>query len=564
MPTDFNFCITFIALLWLVYRLFKFWTIPISRILSNLNDVEIPHATKIALDLITKDSILIRWENEPFDIISHYILYVNNVKIGEFLNLSQSLYTSCSLKNLNKNMHYKIDLVSVNKQGFRNQPLSLIISLGDKPKSSSMFHWTLQPNGDFSNTKGYSELTSLEKLSSFSIDELKKILTASQDDLHKVLQNKTDLLKNFKLEEQEFLLKISEQKVEYNKEQENKKQIKLRIKNLESEKLKLDLQMEKLTSKTQKLDNSTTTLKGKIASLDKILDECPQIEEQLVVDHKSHKDAIEKEIIELDLHIQDLESSVAKLHNENKNIESTNDDEEDFDVIGFCKEYYRNGEIIEPGLQILKNKKFAVYDKIVYENNSNLQTAQQWNNQLKELNVELQKLENDWQIVDATNRKLRESLMAQPYNSGYSNHFWEEGSPDPQSQAPPEEEEISHLISGVNNIIADNTINLDTDKFTTDQLDNYWNSNARLKLTNKTSMTSLSSAFSAEKNSNGNIPSNSLLSILNPTQQEAPHYWLPRESLPQPTSPPGSPLPRDSPLLAPQNNIWSFKEESPM
>ena len=79
---------TLVAFAWLCYRLYKFLTIPVVKIVSTLK-IGTPPATKVSIDRVSEDSITVHWENEPVskksgkrdsDAISHFLLYVNNLQ----------------------------------------------------------------------------------------------------------------------------------------------------------------------------------------------------------------------------------------------------------------------------------------------------------------------------------------------------------------------------------------------------------------------------------------------------------------------------------------------------
>lgn len=278
---------TLVAFAWLCYRLYKFLTIPVVKIVSTLK-IGTPPATKVSIDRVSEDSITVHWENEPVskksgkrdsDAISHFLLYVNNLQVAIFPNAPSSLYTCCSITGLESGQEYQLDFVTVNSMGFINKLPSLYCMTkaaangGGSGKVSGQWRRnTLSvtaalpdagatSNGGFASP-AYANLTSLKDLESFSIDDLKKILVCAQEDLHDVLSQQSSLLQDFQESKLQLELELENLKNYWSHEINLRKSLRSNIKSLENSKLLSDLKLEKInknidqtSSKIQKMQS---------------------------------------------------------------------------------------------------------------------------------------------------------------------------------------------------------------------------------------------------------------------------------------------------------------------
>ena len=297
--------VVLVALIWLLSRLYKFLGIPVENIIQDLN-IKTPPATKVSIDKISTNSITIHWENEPVlnedfdqevkrDSITHYIVYINNLQLGVFPNRPHSLYTCCSLTNLNPSTQYQLDFITVNSMGFISRLPSIFImtkservpddhvsdskdteviksrkwrrntvssststnvlvsryninkDLYNDTVINSMADINLVSNIQDDLTPSYANITSLKDLETYSIKDLKKILICAQEDLHDVLNQQTSYLQDFKESKEELLLELDTLKNHWSHELDFRKSLKSNIKSLENSKLLGDMKAEKLT-----------------------------------------------------------------------------------------------------------------------------------------------------------------------------------------------------------------------------------------------------------------------------------------------------------------------------
>ncbi|CCF58201.1 hypothetical protein KAFR_0E00470 [Kazachstania africana CBS 2517] len=286
-----SFCIS-LAILWLLLRLYKFLSIPVSEIVNTLN-IKTPPAVKVSIDKISSTSITIHWENEPTinnsdNYISYFLLYMNNSQVAIFPNNPKSLYTCCSITNLTSQTQYQLDFITVNNMGFVNKVPSIYCMTKEKnnveytneesglkdrewrrnPVTSRV---TRTPSNDSpvmesndSNPNTYTNLTSLKDLENYSIDDLKKILICSQEYLHDVLAKKNVLANDFRDTKLGLELELENLKIQWSHEIEFKRSLKSNIKSLENSKLLSDLKFEKLQEKIENSKTKITKMKNDI------------------------------------------------------------------------------------------------------------------------------------------------------------------------------------------------------------------------------------------------------------------------------------------------------------
>lgn len=289
---------TLLALSWLGYRLYKFITIPVVKIVSTLG-IGTPPATKVSIDRVSQESITVHWENEPVkngkrrsNAISHFLLYVNNLQVAIFPNAPNSLYTCCSITGLESGHEYQLDFVTVNSMGFINKLPSLYCmtkragSLGGSGgrvsgkwrrntlsvSAAALPDAAAAQPGTFASP-AYANLTSLKDLEAFSIDDLKKILVCAQEDLHDVLSQQASLLQDFQESKLQLELELDNLKNYWSHEINLRKSLRSNIKSLENSKLLSDLKLDKIN---KNIDQTT----AKIGKMQKDIARWSQQDEQ--------------------------------------------------------------------------------------------------------------------------------------------------------------------------------------------------------------------------------------------------------------------------------------------
>lgn len=367
------------ALLWLFSRLYNFLKIPVENIVQDLS-IKTPPATKVSIDKISTNSITIHWENEPLlnqdldqdvkrDFITHYIVYVNSLQLGVFPNRSQSLYTCCSLTNLNPSTQYQLDFITVNNMGFISRlPSIFIMTKSEKVSdghisdnkdigiiknrkwrrntvSSPTFTNILVPRDsnnddkDLDNntimnsmdsmnfvsniqddlTPSYANLTSLKDLETYSIEDLKKILICAQEDLHEVLNQRTSYLQEFKESKEELLLELDNLKSHWSHELDFRKSLKSNIKSLENNKLLGDMKAEKLNQKIVKSREKLSRMKSDIVKWEEIKQNNLNTD-NLQIKYNIVNKKLNKAIKNLETKIVDMQLEVDKLDKMNKEL----------------------------------------------------------------------------------------------------------------------------------------------------------------------------------------------------------------------------------------------------
>lgn len=369
--------VVLVALIWLLSRLYKFLGIPVENIIQDLN-IKTPPATKVSIDKISTNSITIHWENEPVlnedfdqevkrDSITHYIVYINNLQLGVFPNRPHSLYTCCSLTNLNPSTQYQLDFITVNSMGFISRLPSIFImtkservpddhvsdskdteviksrkwrrntvssststnvlvsryninkDLYNDTVINSMADINLVSNIQDDLTPSYANITSLKDLETYSIKDLKKILICAQEDLHDVLNQQTSYLQDFKESKEELLLELDTLKNHWSHELDFRKSLKSNIKSLENSKLLGDMKAEKLNQKIVKTREKLLKMKSDIVKWEEI-EQNNLNPDNLQIKYNKVNERLSKVIKDLETKIADMQSEVDKLDKENKEL----------------------------------------------------------------------------------------------------------------------------------------------------------------------------------------------------------------------------------------------------
>ncbi|QLL31607.1 hypothetical protein HG536_0B04710 [Torulaspora globosa] len=337
---------TLVAFAWLCYRLYKFLTIPVVKIVSTLK-IGTPPATKVSIDRVSEDSITVHWENEPVsktsgkrhaDAISHFLLYVNNLQVAIFPNAPSSLYTCCSITGLESGQEYQLDFVTVNSMGFINKLPSLYCmtkaaaSGGGSGKVSGQWRRnTLSvtatlpeavtaSNGGFASPS-YANLTSLKDLESFSIDDLKKILVCAQEDLHDVLSQQSSLLQDFQESKLQLELELENLKNYWSHEINLRKSLRSNIKSLENSKLLSDLKLEKINKNIDQTSSKIQKMKSDIQNWSQ-QDEQQFNRSKLRKNFEKKLQSVNKEIDSLSDMVKACQKEISSQEEKNKELNS--------------------------------------------------------------------------------------------------------------------------------------------------------------------------------------------------------------------------------------------------
>ncbi|SMN18182.1 similar to Saccharomyces cerevisiae YEL043W Predicted cytoskeleton protein involved in intracellular signalling based on quantitative analysis of protein-protein interaction maps [Maudiozyma saulgeensis] len=368
---------TIAASLWLAYRFYRLMAIPMYKIISDLN-IRTPPAIKASVDRITSDSITVHWENEPLDKgtshISHFILYINNIQLAIFRNDPKLLYTCCLITGLEPHKQYQLDFVTTNELGFVNKLPSLFCMTrsianenkledstdslekpvdlttpqlpGDdiigSPSATKTRKWRrntvssinqVDTNSDSpvsSHIPSYTNLTKLQDLDNFSIDDLKKILICAQEDLHEILSQQTTAIQDFQENKINLELELENLKSQWSHENDLRKSIKSNIKSLENAKLLSDLKFEKTNQKIDAINSKIDKMKKDIekwesSEVDSLnVDKLKETYDTLLKETSKEVTSMSKEVDSLQQNITEQEIRNKKLNSLKKSSSSTN------------------------------------------------------------------------------------------------------------------------------------------------------------------------------------------------------------------------------------------------
>ena len=359
------------AVLWLSFRLYRLLSIPLPKIISSLR-LTTPPAIKASIDKITSDSITIHWENEAdndkvLSRISHFVLYLDNIQIATFPNSSDAPYICCMITQLKPQQQYQLDFITVNELGFTNRLPSLYCmtkmevaevsgpedspdSLNQPPVDLNSPHipgdnipgspvmaktrkWrrntlssvnqvdagSIDAQTAASQVPSYTNLTKLEDLEKFTIDDLKKILICSQEDLHDVLAQQTTAIQDFQENKLSLELELENLKTQLSHEMEFKKSVKSNIKSLESAKLLSDLKYDKANEKIEHIEKKIEKMKNDMKTWEQ--EEKDSMDrKKLTGEYENLIKEEEEKTVELTDNIKILQQNIAKQESENKKL----------------------------------------------------------------------------------------------------------------------------------------------------------------------------------------------------------------------------------------------------
>lgn len=359
------------AVLWLSFRLYRLLSIPLPKIVSSLR-LTTPPAVKAAIDKVASDSITIHWENEPdsdkfLSRISHFVLYLDNVQIATFPNSPDTLYTCCMITNLEPQRQYQLDFITVNELGFTNRLPSFYCmtrmdaaevprtedspdALNQPPVDLNSPHipgdnipgspvmaktrkWrrntissinqvdvaSMDPQAAAAQVPAYTNLTKLEDLEKFTIDDLKKILICAQEDLHDVLSQQTTAIQDFQENKLSLELELDNLKAQLSHEIEFKKSIKSNIKSLENAKLLSDLKYDKANEKIENIQKKMEKMNTDMKAWDD--DESNSLDrDKMTAKYNKLIKEEEAKVTEITDSVKALQQSIAKQETTNKKL----------------------------------------------------------------------------------------------------------------------------------------------------------------------------------------------------------------------------------------------------
>ncbi|SCW00746.1 LAFE_0C11056g1_1 [Lachancea fermentati] len=470
---------TTVAIVWLVYRLFQFLGIPVWRIVSTLG-LQVPHTAKVSIDGITSTAITLRWENEPYETtyksnspISHYVLYLNNVKIGAFPNVATSLYTCCSLTGLSPQTQYQFDFVTVNKHGFMNKVPSIYVMTKCETDKASDRYLTInvednetaslrtpnfpadakwrksQVSTPVDSPTSYASLTSLQDLEDFSINDLKKILICAQEDLHDVLQQQTSILQDFRESEIQLQLELDNLKTQWSHEIDLRKSLKSSIKSLENSKLLYDLKRGKLEKNIEQVRGKIEKMKNDMIKWE--VEQKDQLKQDILEEKYSQEKAqVMEEINKARKKISVLQEDISAQEEENKKLilikksldangssphlaqmnpsakrESQKDSHPPLSLSAILKKINeftieKNGLLTGAGQEFLNSlsENSCVTSKIREEIGKDMELEAEWRAKKSKLRKKVDLLEKTWNELNFSNKSMIANLAAQPYTVG--------------------------------------------------------------------------------------------------------------------------------------------------
>lgn len=363
-----------LACLWLAHRLYVLAKIPVPELIKTLN-IDIPKASKLSVDNITCSKVHIHWDLPLLEhkIVS-FVLYVNG-KQASTLNGNVS---QCCLSSLFPNTKYKIDLISINSNGYKAKSESIFIKtkpeklqdynillenpenlfrlLTDNPDVSTVHKLTtpstITSNGEAraagrsrSNTvnsvngngttapqtnglASYAASTATNNSflpnpkSMDDIEELRYYLESGQEELHTILNQQAQALKDFK--EQEYILIEERDKLRDRKKLEdtNRQAIKTEMNLLDDSRRLTELKKSKQESSLiakrkniQKMESDLNNWNLKIDEFEKHKNDLTESEDRV------HSE-IDSDIAIKKSKIKELQDAISKIDEDIKAINS--------------------------------------------------------------------------------------------------------------------------------------------------------------------------------------------------------------------------------------------------
>ena len=448
--------LTVLAIIWFMYRLCQFLTIPLLEIVKYLK-IKTPYATKVSIDKITTNSITVHWENEPEDNtnnktlsenpnkskelekdtnahISHYILYLNNVEVAISPNSPDSLYTCLSINGLKPNTEYQIDFVTVNYIGFINKPPSIHCMTKNKDNDTIKTinnNWkrntTPAGNSILTDTvPTYTSLTELKDLENYSITDLKKILTCSQEDLHYITLQRSTLLNDFQDSNLQLQLELDNLKNNCYHEIELHKSLKSSIKSLENSKSLYDLKISKLNKKIEDLNSKIFKMQNDMSTWSNEKSTTNELREKFnkkISEYKADNKDIKEKNLNLKNEVIERESTNKELYLNKSQVDITED------ISKILKELNQNiseetGLLNSVGHSILSKltASSTFYNLITDQLNVDSKLNSNWSREKKNYVKRIASLENILNQVGMQNSQLRSKILIQPYSNYQKQH----------------------------------------------------------------------------------------------------------------------------------------------
>ncbi|AGO11114.1 AaceriAFR364Cp [[Ashbya] aceris (nom. inval.)] len=455
------------AILWLTYRLVRFLNIPISTIVNCLNPA-VPHVPQVLIEKLGADTVVFRWENQlaagnigcP---LSHYAVFLNGRKVGDFPNNSGVLYTYCALRNLIPAYAYRLDILMVRRDGFVDggktlhlrtlspdangaldsleaeglpstengtKPIRSAKGLGNRARTHSMP--VPEKNSDDMALASYTSFNSLQDLETFSVEELKEVLLRTHQELQDFLQHKSATMHGFKLTKAQLQSELVTLKTQWNHNTDVRKTLKTRLKTLENTKAVYELKRDRLLKTIEAASN-------KLRKMHTDMDMWSSEQQNglhmdtLRQKYNMEKDKINSQIITITGRLKSMHDELNLLEEQNKRLnrlkktlDTTKDNMHNsaspvpwrgnsrnanehiiFHFEAFCDE--SNGSLSElpqqlPIVQLLRD-----------ELEKDIALDAEWNEKKLTAFKHLECLENMWEQVTMANQQYRAAISRQQY-----------------------------------------------------------------------------------------------------------------------------------------------------
>ena len=302
-------------------------------------------------------------------------------------------------------------------------------------------------NSDYATSMdipSYTNLTKLQDLDNFTIDDLKKILICAQEDLHEVLSQQATAIEDFRENRINLELELENLKSQWSHENDFRKSIKSNIKSLENAKLLSDMKFDKtnqkiesINSKIEKMNKDIAKWEGSEAdmlSADKVKEKY----DNLIQESKEEYKLASLEIEFLQKNVSDLERLNKDLNSVKKSSSSTNL----LDYTNGIVSTQSNGKPIDPNEQAAKllkkisecvsektgalnsngeyylsklNQQSAIAKMVKNEIRIDQEFEQRWRTKKVKLIKRIKYLENKFMKASSESRQLKESLFAKTY-----------------------------------------------------------------------------------------------------------------------------------------------------
>ncbi|KAG0656032.1 hypothetical protein C6P45_002806 [Maudiozyma exigua] len=290
----------------------------------------------------------------------------------------------------------------------------------------------------------YTNLTKLQDLDDFTIDDLKKILICAQEDLHEVLSQQATAIEDFHENRINLELELENLKSQWSHENDFRKSIKSNIKSLENAKLLSDMKFDKTNQKIE-------SIKSKIEKMNDDISKWEKSEADMLSADKlkeKYDDLIEKSKDEYklaSLEIEFLQKNVSELEKLNKDLNSMKKTSSATNLLDHSNanaNNQQNGKPVDPNEQTIKllkkisecasdktgalnssgeyylsklNQHSPVARAVKYELRIDQEFEQRWKTRKLKLIKRIKYLENRFMKASSESRRLKENLFAKTY-----------------------------------------------------------------------------------------------------------------------------------------------------